>query len=155
MTYKFVFCAVVGAVGGLIAQLFGAWTIPLTILAVCMGLDYASGIVLAFVFHASPKSAEGGLDSTVGWKGLARKVATLVVVLVAHFVDLLLGTVYLRDAVVIAFVINEIVSILENCGLMGVPIPNIILRGIDVLRQRTQPPQPPDEAAAVEGGRHD
>ena len=153
MTYKAIFCAVVGIVGGFIAQLFGAWTIPLTILAVCMGLDYASGIVLAFVFHASPKSSEGGLDSAVGWKGLARKVATLVVVLVAHFVDLLLGTVYLRDAVVIAFVINEIVSILENCGLMGVPIPNIILQGINVLRQRTQPPDA--ASAGEEGERHD
>ena len=104
-----------------------------------MGIDYATGVILALVFQASPKSAGGGLDSNVGWKGLVRKVATLVIVLIAHFIDVLIGTEYIRDAVVIAFVVNEFVSILENCGLMGVPIPDIILRGIDVLRQRTQP----------------
>ena len=149
MTYKAIFCTILGAIGGIFLQIFGAWNFALTVLVICMGIDYATGVILALVFHASPKSSEGGLDSNVGWKGLVRKVSTLVIVLVAHFVDVLIGTEYIRDAVVIAFVVNEIVSILENCGLMGVPIPNIILRGIDVLRQRTQPP---DAASAGEEG---
>ena len=136
MTYKAVFCILAGAIGGIFTQIFGGWSIALTLLVICMAIDYCSGLVVAGVFHASPKSAGGGLDSNVGWKGLVRKVATLVIILIAHFVDMLLGTEYIRDAVVIAFTINEIVSILENCALMGVPIPKVLLKGIDILRQQ-------------------
>lgn len=135
MTYKAVFCILAGAIGGIFTQIFGGWSIALTILVICMAIDYGSGLVVAGVFHASPKSPGGGLDSNVGWKGLVRKVATLVIILIAHFVDMLLGTEYIRDAVVIAFTINEIVSILENCALMGVPIPKVLLKGIDILHQ--------------------
>lgn len=136
MTYKAVFCILAGVIGGIFTQIFGGWSIALTILVICMAIDYGSGLVVAGVFHASPKSAGGGLDSNAGWKGLVRKVATLVIILIAHFVDMLLGTEYIRDAVVIAFTINEIVSILENCALMGVPIPKVLLKGIDILHQQ-------------------
>lgn len=136
MTYKAVFCILAGAIGGIFTQIFGGWSIALTILVICMAIDYGSGLVVAGVFHASPKSLGGGLDSNVGWKGLVRKVATLVIIFIAHFVDLLIGTEYIRDAVVIAFTINEIVSVLENCALMGVPIPKVLLKGIDILHQQ-------------------
>ena len=142
MTYKAVFCILAGAIGGIFTQIFGGWSIALTILVICMAIDYGSGLVVAGVFHVSPKSMGGGLDSNVGWKGLVRKVATLVIILIAHFVDMLLGTEYIRDAVVIAFTINEIVSILENCALMGVPIPKILLRGIDILHQQASDGEP-------------
>ena len=138
MTYKAVFCILAGAFGGVILEIFGAWSLALTVLCICMAIDYSTGLVVAGIFKASPKSASGGLDSNIGWRGLFRKVATLVIVLVAHFVDVLLGTNYIRDAVVIAFTINEILSILENCGLMGVPIPAVLLNGIDVLRRRVE-----------------
>lgn len=141
MTYKVVVCAIGGAIGGIFLEIFGAWSIALTVLCICMGIDYLSGIVVAGVFRSSPKSAGGGLDSNAGWKGLFRKVATLVIVLMAHFVDVLLGTNYIRDAVVIAFTINEILSIIENCGLMGVYVPSFLLKAIDVLRRRTEPPE--------------
>lgn len=136
MTYKAVFCIMAGVIGGIFTQIFGGWSIALTILVICMAIDYGSGLVVAGVFHASPKSMGGGLDSNVGWKGLVRKVATLVIIFIAHFVDLLIGTEYIRDAVVIAFTINEIVSVLENCALMGVPIPKVLLKGIDILHQQ-------------------
>jgi len=144
MTYKAVFCICAGVIGGVFAQIFGAWSVALTILLICMAIDYLTGLAVAGVFHASPKSAGGGLDSNVGWKGLVRKVATLVIILIAHFVDMLLGTEYIRDAVVIAFTLNEIVSILENCALMGVPIPKVLLRGIDILHQQAQETEPED-----------
>lgn len=142
MTYKAVFCILSGAIGGIFMQIFGGWSIALTILVICMAIDYGSGLVVAGVFHASPKSAGGGLDSNVGWKGLVRKVATLVIILISHFVDMLIGTEYIRDAVVIAFTINEIVSILENCALMGVPIPKVLLKGIDILHQQASEGEP-------------
>ena len=145
MTHRAViggYTAIIGAIGGVFLTLFGDWSIALTVLCICMGIDYITGLVVAGVFHASPKSAGGGLDSNVGWKGLIRKVATLVIVLVAHFVDLLIGTQYIRDAVVIAFTVNEILSVLENCALMGVPIPNVLLRGIDILHQQASDGEP-------------
>ena len=143
---------VIGAIGGAWLTVFGDWTMAMTILCVCMALDYISGLVVAGVFHTSRKSAGGGLDSNVGWKGLARKVATLLIILVAHFVDMLLGTQYIRDAVVIAFTVNEIISILENCALMGVRIPKVLLKGIDILHQQAgeEDEKPPDQGEAAE-----
>jgi toxin secretion/phage lysis holin len=142
----------IGAIGGAWLTIFGDWTMAMTILCVCMALDYISGLVVAGVFHTSRKSAGGGLDSNVGWKGLARKVATLFIILVAHFVDVLIGTQYVRDAAVIAFTVNEIISILENCALMGVRIPKVLLKGIDILHQQTgeEDEKPPDQGEAAE-----
>ena len=154
MTYKAVFCILAGAIGGIITYIMGGWSIALTILVICMAIDYGSGLFVAGVFHASPKSMGGGLDRNVGWKGLVRKVATLVIILIAHFVDMLLGTEYIRDAVVIAFTINEILSILENCALMGVPIPKVLLKGIDILKEQAgkdNDEKPPDQTQAADG----
>ena len=150
MTYKIVFCTLIGLVGGIFAQIFGVWSIALTVLCICMAIDYVTGLVVAGVFLASPKSQTGGLNSAAGWKGLFRKVATLVIVLMARFLDILLGTEYIRDAVVLAFAVNEIISIVENCGLMGLYIPPVILRAIDVLRQRVDPPDEEEDKAKEE-----
>ena len=46
-------------------------------------------------------------------------------------------TTYIRDAVVIAFIANESISIIENAGLMGVPIPGVIAKAIDVLKKES------------------
>lgn len=127
---------VIGALGGAMVALFGTWSMAMTMLCVCMLIDYVSGLCVAGIFHASPKSESGGLDSNAGWKGLVRKVATLGVILIAHFVDYLLHTEYIRDAVVIAFIVNEMLSILENFALMGVPIPQILLKSIDIIKKQ-------------------
>ncbi|MDY5861968.1 phage holin family protein, partial [Agathobacter sp.] len=50
--------------------------------------------------------------------------------------DLLIGSNYIRDAVIIAFCANELISIVENCGLMGLPLPKIIIKAIDVLKNK-------------------
>ena len=67
-----------------------------------------------------------------------QKGVTLLVVLVATRLDMAIGTTYIRDAVVIAFVANEAVSIIENAGLMGIPIPEVIIRMIDVLKKHSE-----------------
>ena len=135
---------VIGAIGGAFATVFGTWSIAMTILCICMAIDYGSGFVVAGVFHASKKSTNGGLDSNAGWKGLARKVATLVIVLLAHFVDVLIGTDYIQNAVVVFFTVNEILSILENCALMGIRVPKVLLKGLDVLHEKTGEDEMPD-----------
>ena len=60
----------------------------------------------------------------------------LMIVVIAHEMDVLLGISYIRDAVVIGFCANEIISILENAGLMGLPIPGIFREAIDQLKRK-------------------
>ena len=90
--------------------------------------------MLPGVFRKSPKSANGAMESRAGWKGLCRKAMTLFYVLIAVRLDMLIGTDYLRDAVCIGFIANEALSIVENAGLMGVPLPSMLKKGIDVLK---------------------
>lgn len=120
----------------MITLFFGGWSAGLTTLIIFMVIDYISGIVVAGVFKNSPKSESGALQSRVGWKGLARKCMTLLFVLIAYRLDLLVGTNYIRDAVVIGFCANELLSIVENAGLMGVPLPSVITKAIDMLSQK-------------------
>lgn len=129
-------CAVLGAVGAGVAWLFGGWDASMITLIVFMAIDYITGLVVAGVFKKSEKSANGGLESRAGWKGLCRKGVTLLIVFVAVRLDLLIGTSYLRDAVCIAFIVNEVISITENAGLMGVPIPAVITNAISVLKKK-------------------
>ena len=103
-----------------------------------MAVDYISGLVVAGVFQKSPKSENGGLESKAGFKGLCRKCMTLIFVMIAHRLDLMLGTDYLRNAVIIGFCANELVSILENAGTMGLPLPEPIINAVDVLKSKKE-----------------
>lgn len=126
----------IGLIGSAIASLFGGWDAAIVTLLIFMAIDYGTGMLVAGVFRASPKTASGALESRAGWKGLCRKGVTLLIVIIAHRLDLMLGTTVIRDAVVIAFVANETISIVENAGLMGVPIPAAIVKAIDVLNAK-------------------
>lgn len=129
-------CAAVGMVGSFIASLFGGWSASLTTLMIFMAIDYLTGLVVAGVFHKSPKTASGGLESKAGLKGLVRKCTMLLFVLIGYRLDLAVGTTYIRDGVCIAFIVNELISIVENSGLMGLPIPSVITNAIDVLKTK-------------------
>lgn len=128
----------VGLVGGLISNAFGGWSSAMTTLIIFMILDYITGLVVAGVFKKSGKSKSGALESRAGFKGLCRKGMILLIVLVACRLDIMLGANYIRDAVCIAFVANETLSIIENAGLMGVPIPSVITKAIDVLKSKSE-----------------
>lgn len=133
---KGIICTATGAAGSLVAHIFGGWTAGMTTLIIFMAIDYLSGVAVAGIFKNSQKTASGALESRAGWKGLCRKGLTLLIVLVAYRLDLLLGSEYIRDGVVIAFCANELISIVENAGLMGLPLPNIITKAIDVLNNK-------------------
>ena len=107
----------------------------------CMAIDYITGLIVAGVFHASPKTKSGTLESRAGWKGLCRKGETLLIVLVACRLDAVIGSTLVRDAVVIGFICNETISIIENAGLMGLPIPAAITKAVDILKQRSETEQ--------------
>lgn len=132
------FLIVCGIVGGTISALFGGWNHLLTTLLVAMGVDFITGLVVAGVFKKSQKTPNGALESNIGWKGIAKKGVTLLIVLIAHRLDLAIGTTIIRDAVVIAFIVNEVISITENAGLMGVPVPPPIKKAIEVLKDKEE-----------------
>lgn len=131
-------CGIIGFIGSLIASQFGGWDAALSTLILFMAVDYITGLVVAGVFHASPKSKNGALESRAGWKGLCRKGVTLVIVLVACRLDSVIGSSFIRDATVIAFICNETLSIVENAGLMGVPIPAALTNAIEILKQKSE-----------------
>lgn len=133
-----ILCMITGIAGMVIGQLFGGINTSLITLLIFMGIDYVSGILVAGVFGNSGKSKNGGLESRAGWKGLLKKGITLAVVVVAYRLDLLMGTDYIKNAVIIAFCANEVISITENAGLMGIPVPKGIANAIDVLKRESE-----------------
>lgn len=131
-------CTGIGVVGGAIASIFGGWDSALITLLIFMGIDYISGLVVAGVFHNSKKTDTGTLESRAGFKGVCRKGMSLLFVLVGYRLDLVIGTNYIRDAVIIGFIANEAISIVENAGLMGLPLPAIITKAVDILTKQAE-----------------
>lgn len=131
-------CTAAGIVGSAIAGLFGGWDEALVTLIIFMVIDYMSGLIVAGVFHTSKKTESGTLESRAGWKGLCRKCVTLLFVLVAHRLDMAIGVDYIRNAVIIGFMANELISIVENAGLMGIPLPKVIQNAIDILTDKSE-----------------
>jgi toxin secretion/phage lysis holin len=128
-------CTIAGIVGSFIAGLFGGWRNSLVTVLLFMGIDYITGLAVA-ACGKSPKSDTGRLSSKIGWRGLAKKCVSLLLVLVAVRLDITFGTSYIRDAVCIAFTVNELISITENAGLLGVPLPTVITKAIELLQSK-------------------
>ena len=138
MNIKEGICTGIGVIGSIIASAFGGWDTGLATLLIFMIIDYFSGLVVAGIFHKSNKNKSGALESKAGWKGLCRKCMTLLFVLIAYRLDLAIGVNYIRDAVVIGFMTNELISIVENAGIMGLPLPDVINKAIDVLTEQKE-----------------
>lgn len=127
-----------GVIGSMVVNLLGGWTKDLTTLLIFMGVDFVMGLLIAGVWKKSNKSETGQINSYSAWRGLVRKGTTLLVVLVAHRLDVTLGMDYIKTMVVIAFIANETISITENAGIMGVPLPSIIKRSIEILTKKAE-----------------
>ena len=128
MFMKETICMIAGVVGGVITTLLGGWDSALATLVVFMGIDFVTGIVTA----AMGKSKH----SESGRVGLAKKFCILLMVVVGVRIDILIGTNYIRDTVCISFCLNELLSIVENTTLMGIPYPPVIKKAIDVLQTK-------------------
>ena len=119
------------AFGGAAASfLFGGWSALLSILLAFVVIDYVTGFIAA--------ALDGKLNSEVGWRGIAKKVAIFLVVAVAHQVDMALGgqNHIFRDAAIFFYLANELLSFTENAGRIGIPIPERLLNAIEVLKQK-------------------
>lgn len=130
-------CTAVGLLGAAATWAFGGWDTALAALLVCIAVDYISGSIVALVFHKSRKTETGAYNSAYGWKGLCKKGLMLLFVLVAVQIDKILGTAYVRDAVCIGFCANEILSIMENLGLAGVPMPEAVTKALELLQKKS------------------
>lgn len=137
-SFKVVMLGILGAVGAFFSSLFGGWDSALTTLVIFMAVDYGTGLLVAGVFKKSSKTESGTLESRVGWKGLCRKGMTLLIVLIAARLDMAMGSNFIKDAVVIGYIANETLSIVENAGLMGLPIPTVISKAIDALQNDSE-----------------
>ena len=130
--------AVVGVIGSGIANLLGGFDMALQTLVLFMAIDYITGLVVAGVFKKSKKTDTGALQSGAGFKGLCRKGMTLFIVLIATRLDLVVGSNFIRNAVVIGYIANEAISIVENAGLMGLPVGKVVTNAIDILQKREE-----------------
>lgn len=121
--------------GGAIAQLFGGWDALLKCLVICMAVDYVTGVVAA-AMGKSPKSESGRITSHAAVKGIVKKGVVLLIVLVAAVLEDATGTEFIRDTVIIFFIGSEGLSIVENAGLLGVPMPAGLKKWFEVLREK-------------------
>ena len=131
---KIMICTVLGGIGANLSLIFGEWTESMTTLAIMMGIDYIMGIMIACVFKKSEKSKNGGINSRSAWKGICKKVGTLLLVAVAYRIDVSMKTNFLKDGVCVAFITSEGISIIENARVMGLPIPEVLVNALDGLK---------------------
>lgn len=129
-------CSMTGLGGAILTTLYGGWNSAMTTLCIFMGIDYLTGIVCAVVFKKSKKSDNGGLESGAAWKGLCKKCVTLLLVLMAYRLDIEAKTTFIKDAVCIAFITSEGISILENAVLMGMIVPKPLKDALDFLKSK-------------------
>lgn len=129
--------AVLAVISAWIAQSLGGWDSAMVSLIVIMAIDYITGVLIAAVWHKSPKSKCGTVDSRAGFKGLLRKVAILLAVLIAVRLDVIMNLPgVVRTATILFFIGNEGISVVENLGIMGVPLPPIIKKSLDQLKDK-------------------
>lgn len=128
----------VGLAGGFIVSLLGGWSNGLCTLIIFMAVDYLTGIISAGVFKNSPKTKSGALNSSVGFKGIFKKMGILFIVMLAYRVDITAGTDFVKNSVIIAYIANEFLSITENLALMGLYMPAALKKAIDILQKEDE-----------------
>ena len=127
MDYKDILKSIVAVGGSLVTHLLGGWSALVQILVTFVVIDYITGVLAA--------AYRGKLDSNIGLKGIAKKVFIFVIVACGHLVDNAMGTQdIVRDAAIYFYMANELLSILENAGEIGLPVPDILKKSIDTLK---------------------
>ena len=138
---------VLAAIGGAIAGYFIAMPPIVWILIAVMSLDYLTGLICGFM-GVSPKTESGGLSSGAAFKGLMKKVLILCVVGLAALIDraVMQGTgmeiAAVTGATCFWFVASEGLSVLENAAAMNVPIPKVLLKTLEIMKQQGEEAPP-------------
>lgn len=129
---------VTGTIGSLLINLIGKSTDDLIILIVLMIIDLIVGFLVSAIWQKSSKTDSGKLSSAVMFKGITKKFFTLVIVVIAYQLDILLAVNVIRHIVIIAFIVEEVLSITENITITGIKIPTIITKALDVLEKEAK-----------------
>lgn len=127
------FYSITAVFGGVVGYLTGEWSAPMYALLVLMGIDFVTGVIKG-VMAKSEKTENHGLQSSVMFVGLLRKVTCLLVVAASHWMDIVLDITVIRDACVMCFIANELLSLIENCGAIGIPIPEKLRNCVEELK---------------------
>ena len=135
---KNIVSVVTGTIGSLLINLIGKPTDDLLILIILMIIDLIVGFLVSAIWQKSTKTDSGKLSSSVMFKGIIKKFFTLVVVVIAYQLDILLAMNVIRHIVIIAFIVEEILSITENIAITGIKIPSIITKALDVLEKEVK-----------------
>lgn len=117
-------------------MLFGGWTPALTVLLCFMVIDFILGFIVS-VMGKSKKSANGNLDSSIGFRGVMKKIIELIAVLIGVLLDELTGQSGFRDLIVMFYIANEGISIVENMGIAGVPLPKKLAKVFAQLKDES------------------
>ena len=126
--------SIIGALGMVITYLFGGWTSALEALVVAMAIDYATGIMAAYI---NPRYH---LDSRVGFRGIGKKLMILSLVSLAHFLDMATGQTVISLVVTWFYFGNEGLSIIENAAKAGVPVPEKLQKSLKQLHEEKREP---------------
>lgn len=121
-----------GIVIALISVLIGEFSGILEALIILMVLDYILGVLCAITGNSN-KTKDGRLSSQAGFIGIIRKAVMFMVIIVAYQLEKVSGVSEVRNIVIISFIANECLSILENAVNMGVPVPPVLKRVISSL----------------------
>ncbi len=126
---KDIICSILAGIGTGLVYLWGGFDVAMQCLLIAIALDYVSGIIKAFVLKQ--------LSSAVGFRGILKKVGILVVVALAVLIDRVTGeSGAIRTLVIYYFVANEGLSIIENAGKAGLPIPHSIKEALQALKRQ-------------------
>ena len=126
--------AVAGA-GGILTYIWGPWDALIIALVIFITLDYITGIAKAAV--------HGELSSKVGFHGLLKKVAIFVLVAIGTVMDSVIPAANhaIRSAVIMFYIANEGLSILENAGQLGLPLPKVLKRALEKMKDADEKPE--------------
>lgn len=115
--------------GATVGWLYGGWDPLLQVLLTFAIIDYGTGLIASGV--------EGKLSSKVGFRGISKKVMIFILVAVGHLVDKTIGQGHMiQDAIIFFYLGNELLSILENAGRTGLPVPKQLKDAIQILKGR-------------------
>lgn len=118
-----------GIAGGILAAIFGNWDKLLGALVVVMALDYVTGVVKAIYTKK--------LSSEIGYKGILKKISILIIVALANIIQVVTGqAAAVRSIVIMFYIANESISILENTAAVSTKIPDSFKKILFQLRDK-------------------
>ena len=118
----------VAFIGSAFAYFFGGWSQMLMLFFFVIIMDYVTGVMAAII--------EKNLSSAVGYKGIIKKFSMVLLVALAYQLDKFTGNDVIMTGTVLFFIANELVSITENYGRIGLPLPPQIKNAIKILREK-------------------